>query len=184
MPPPFGVKVPLVLTAPGTLQSGAEELLWEAFESLQSNEFNAAAGFGSHLLRLCVTYMQRNNQLGLDGTFISSNFAQLQTSFGRIECCSLAATPEVHLWLLVGSRMQISCRRFLLFIIRTLQWVFPERERGECSPCGWWLLLYHPAWEGTHGQDHCIIHAALASPRVGFVSTTLATAARLFAACK
>lgn len=184
MPPPFGVKVPLVLTAPGTLQSNAEELLWESFESLQSNEFNAAAGFGSHLLRLCVTYMQGNNQLGLDGTFISSNFAQLQTIFGRIECCSLAATPEVHLWLLVGSRMQISCRWFLLFITRTLQWAFPERERGECSPCGWWLLLYHPAREGTHGQDHCIIHAALASPRVGFVSTTLATAARLFAACK
>ena len=80
--------------------------------------------------------------------------------------------------------MRISCRQILACIIRTLQWALPEWERGVRSPYGWWLLLHRPAWEGTYGQDHCIIHAALASTQVVFVSTVLATAARLLAACK
>ena len=46
------------------------------------------------------------------------------------------------------------------------------------------LLLCHPAWEGTCGQDRCIICAALASAPAVFVSAVFATTARLLAACR
>lgn len=73
VPPLFGVKVP------PRADCGAEERPWEVFRShSRSNELCAVAGFGCHPLGLCVTSVQRNNNSGLDGTFPSSNFAELR----------------------------------------------------------------------------------------------------------
>lgn len=125
--------------------------------------------FGSCSLRLCVAYMQRNNHLGLDGTCHSSDFIGSWTSFGIIESCSPAAIPELCLCLQWKQDVD-QLRQVVVCIMRTLQWALPEWERDVHSPYGQWLLFCHPAWEGMYGQDHCIIHTALASMQAVFVS--------------
>lgn len=164
VPPLLGVKVPPRAAFPWP-RCAAEEPLWEVLEP-----HSRGAVFGSCSLGLCVAYMQRNNPLGLDEDAIQQISLSLALQLQSLSSISVSG----------GSRMRISSGRL---------WC---ASRGLCN--GPYLsgkgMCPVPMARGCssvtqHGRgctDRTTVLYALHWPRCKWCS--LATAARLLAACK
>lgn len=98
----------------------------------------AAAGIGSHSLRLCVMYIQQNN-LGLDRIFPSPNFVEPQTfSFWKNQIFLSGCHP-------CGSSSTGADQLLANSLVHPegFGWALPEWERGVHSPWGCSAITQH-----------------------------------------
>lgn len=110
----------------------------------RSSKLCTAAGFGS-----CSLSFVSTEQFGIDRTFPSPNLLNCRLLIvGRIKSCSLAAIPAVRL--LANP----------LVHHEDVGWPYLS-GRGQCPVPG--AALPPPSTGGLDGQEHCIIHSALAS---------------------